>query len=134
MIALLLDFGLAYISKVPTFFFLINILKVKKKDWGYLILISLVLDLFILNTYFLNTIIILGIFGVIKNINLNSYKFSSFLLLITLVYFSYIVLIGLINNYSLAYILNFGLKCYGYNLIFYIFSYKIEDGFIKLAR
>ena len=61
MIYLVLDIILSYFSKIPTFFFLINILLIKKQELSKLIIIGLIIDILILNTYFLNTIILIFI-------------------------------------------------------------------------
>jgi len=130
MIFLLCDIFFSITTKIPTFFFLINVLRCKKDKIGYLIVISLLIDLFVLNTYFLNTIIILGIYFLINKIKLNKRTFYSFIILISLIYFGYILSIGLINRYSIYYILKFGINNYLYNLVFYVLCYKLENNYI----
>ena len=62
MLFLLLDVLLSYTCQVPTLFVLINIVLYAKKDIFHFILIPLVLDLLIVNTYFLNTILFIALF------------------------------------------------------------------------
>ena len=62
MLFLLLDILLSYTSLTPTFFILINIVLYTKKDIFSFLLIPLILDLLIVNTYFLNTILFTALF------------------------------------------------------------------------
>ena len=50
------------------------------------------------------------------------------------IYILYISFIGLINKYSMIYILNFIINNIFYELIFYLLMYKIEEKNIKLSR
>lgn len=132
MIYLILDFILSYFSHIPTFFFLINL--IKKQDLSKLIIITLTLDLLILNTYFLNTIILSLIFLIYKKLKITKTSLKNYLLSLTLIYISYLLIIGLIKSYSIFYVLKFILKSIIYQIIFYLLMYKITSKNIKLSR
>lgn len=134
MLFLLLDILLSYTSLAPTFFILINILLYTKKDIFSFLLIPLILDLLIVNTYFLNTILFTALFLLIKHLKITKLKFSHYLLLITIIYIIYILTLGLISSYSIFYLLKFIMKNYFINLIFYALSYKLIKPYIKLSR
>lgn len=134
MIYLLLDFILSYFTKIPTFFFLINLVLIKKQDFTKLIIITLIIDLFITNTYFLNTIIISIIFLIYKKTKITKLNLKNYLLSLSFIYLTYIIILGLINNYSIIYIINFILKNILYQFIFYLLMYKIEEKHIELSR
>lgn len=134
MIYLVLDFILSYFTKIPTFFFLINLVLIKKQEFPKLIIISLVLDLLILNIYFLNTLIISCIFLIYKKIKITKKNLKNYLVSLILIYISYVLAIGLINGYSIFYIGNFIIKNIFYELIFFLLVYKIEGSNIKLSR
>ena len=134
MLFLLLDVLLSYTCQVPTFFVLINILLYSKKNIFLFILIPLVLDLLIVNTYFLNTMLFIALFILIKHLNITQTKFSHYILLITIIYILYVLALGLINGYSMIYLFPFMIKNYFINLIFYALSYKLIKPYIKLSR
>lgn len=134
MIYLILDFILSYFSHIPTFFFLINLVLIKKQDLSKLIIITLTLDLLILNTYFLNTIILSLIFLIYKKLKITKTSLKNYLLSLTLIYISYLLIIGLIKSYSIFYVLKFILKNIIYQIIFYLLMYKITSKNIKLSR
>ena len=134
MLFLLLDVLLSYTCQVPTFFVLINIVLYSKKDIFHFILIPLVLDLLIVNTYFLNTILFIALFILIKHLNITQTKFSHYILLITIIYILYVLALGLINGYSMIYLFPFMIKNYIINLIFYALCYKLVKPYIKLSR
>lgn len=134
MIYLLLDFILSYFTKIPTFFFLTNLVLIKKQDFPKLIIITLIIDLFITNTYFLNTIIISIIFLIYKNTKITKLNLKNYLLSLSFIYLTYIIILGLINNYNIIYIINFILKNILYQFIFYLLMYKIEEKHIELSR
>lgn len=134
MIYLILDFILAYFTKVPTFFFLINLVLIKKQEFPKLIIITLILDLLILNSYFLNTIIISIIFLVFKRLKIRKISLKNYILSLGFIYLAYIIAIGLINKFSIFYITKFILNNISYQFIFYILMYKIEKNYIELSR
>ncbi len=134
MIYLLIDFILSYFTKIPTFFFLLNIILIKKESYPKLLILTLVLDLLILNTYFLNTIIISCIFFLYKELKITKKNFKNYLISLILIYFSYCFIIGLLNNYSLYYIIKFIINNLLYQFIFYFVVYKIEESNIELSR
>ena len=121
MLFLLLDVLLSYTCQVPTFFVLINILLYSKKNIFLFILIPLVLDLLIVNTYFLNTMLFIALFLLIKHLNITQTKFSHYILLITIIYILYVLALGLINGYSMIYLFPFMIKNYIINLIFMLY-------------
>ena len=134
MIYLILDFILAYFTKVPTFFFLINLVLFKKQDFSKLIIITLIIDLFILNTYFLNTIIISCIFLVYKGLKITKLNLKNYLFSLLFIYVFYLTIVGLLNGYSIIYILKFMLNNIIYQFIFYGLMYKIDKQNIQLSR
>lgn len=134
MIFFLLDFVMSYVSFCPTYFILLNMVMLAKEDVAKIILLGLILDLLIFNTYFLNTLILVIIFLIYKNLKIIKINIFNYLLSLSLVYFMYVIILGLANHYSLIYIFNFGLKNYGFNLIFYALCYKIIQKHIKLSR
>ena len=125
MILLILDFILSLISPYKTYFILLNLVILPKNKFFNLIIITLGLDLLILNTYFLNTIILSIIFLIIKNIGFKKKNFRSYILALLFVYISYLLIIGLINGYSLSYISLFMLQAFLVNFIFYILCYNL---------
>lgn len=134
MVFLLLDVLLSYMSSIPTFFVLINIVLYAKKDIFPFILIPLVLDLLIVNTCFFNTILFIILFLLIKHLKITQPKFSHYLLLMTLIYIIYVLTLGLIHGYSMLYLWQFMMKNYLINLIFYALCYKLVKPYIKLSR
>ena len=134
MIFLLLDFLLSFLSDIPTFFALFSILLYPKNKFFFFLLIPLVLDLFIVDTYFLNTIIFTLLFWGIKFLKITKNNFFHFLLLTTLVYGFYIFILGSIKGFSALYLVKFMGMNYFVNLIFYALCYKILRPYIKLSR
>ncbi len=134
MIFLLLDVLISYFALKPTFFVLLNFLVYPRSQYFSFILIPLVMDLLILNTFFLNTLIFTILFFLSKHFVVVSKSIGYYILHITIIYILYICLIGLIKGYTLIYLFKFILTNYIYNLIFYLLCYKILKPFIKLAR
>ena len=134
MIFLLLDFLLSFLSDIPTFFVLFSILLYPKNKFFFFLLIPLVLDLFIVDTYFLNTIIFTLLFWGIKFLKITKNNFFHFLLLTTLVNGFYIFILGSIKGFSALYLVKFMGMNYFVNLIFYALCYKILRPYIKLSR
>lgn len=134
MIFLFFDFLLSFFSGVPTFFVLLNFLLYSKDRLFSFIFIPLIIDLFLTNTYFLNTILFIVIFVFIKHLKITKTSFLHYLILITLVYLLYVFSLGLIKGYSLFYLGKFILVNYFVNLIFYSLCYKILKKYIKLSR
>ena len=77
MILFLLDFLIYNYTSYSTYFILLNLMA--KKNYKKLILIGLILDFFVLNTYFKNTLILIVLILINKYIlNFNKKKYSSF--------------------------------------------------------
>ncbi len=134
MIFLILDFLLSYFCKTPTFFFLLNFLLIKKNNYPKFLIILLVLDLLILNTYFLNTIICSLLFLLYKKLKITKINIKNYLLSLILIYLTFVPITGLINGYSINYIFPFLLKNWIINFIFYLICYKLEFKNIQLSR
>lgn len=134
MIFLFLDVILSYFCATPTFLFLMNILWIDKKRWSYFILINLVLDLLICNTYFLNTIILFLLFIFYKRLKITKVNIKTYLLSITLLYLLYVLMLGVLHGYYIESLLIFLVKNYFVNLLFYLICYKIGKNYIKLCR
>jgi len=60
---------MAYLSNIPTYFILLNIVLISKRDFPKLIIMALILDLIFLNTYFINTLVLTIVFTIYKKIN-----------------------------------------------------------------
>lgn len=133
MIFLALDILISYFTSIPTYFFLINLILIPKNKLSKLIIITLVLDLLILNTYFFNTIILSIIFIFYKRLNITRVNFVNYLISLAIIYVIYIFIIG-IPNYNILYLFQFILKNFIYNLVFYILCYKLLQKRIKLSR
>ncbi len=134
MIFLLIDVILSFFSNIPTFFVLFSFLLFSKKQFFSFLLIPLVLDLFIVDTYFLNTILFAILFFVIKHLKITKTNFGHFLLLITFIYVFYIISLGMIQGFHVSYLMRFILENYWVNLIFYSLCYKMLFPYIKLSR
>ncbi len=134
MIFLVLDLFLSVFSNIPTFFVLLNILIFPKNKVFQFILIPLFLDLFILNTYFLNTILFLILFLIVKHLKIIKTNFVHFLLLSTFLYFGYVFSLGILKGYYFSYLISFSCFNYIIHFVFYILCYKILKPYIKLSR
>ena len=134
MIFLLMDFLLSFFNSSPTFLVLMSFLVYPKKNFFAFLFIPLTLDLLILNTYFLNTILFTIIFFLIKHLPITKISFFNYLFIITLIYFLYIFSLGIIQGYHFFYLFSFSLSNYILNLVIYIICYKILLPYIKLSR
>ena len=134
MIFLILDCILSLVSPYKTYFILMNLVLFPKNKFFNLIIITLILDLLILNTYFLNTIILGIIFLIVKKIGFCKKDFKSYILNLIVIYISYLLVLGLINGYSLKYIMLFMISAFGVNFVFYVLCYIVGGKNIKLAR
>ena len=130
MIYLLLDIFLSYLISYPTFLILLNILIVKKNNWPTFILITLILDLLILNTYFLNTIILEIIFFIYKKLKVKKVNFFTYFISLILIFFSYTIILMFLNKYSLSTLFKFFLV----NIPLYILLYPLIKKRLVLAR
>lgn len=134
MIFLLFDFVLSFFSSVPTFIVLMSFLVFPKKKFFLFLFIPLTLDLLILNTYFLNTILFTILFFLIKHLHITKTCFFNYLFLISLLYFLYVFSLGFIQGFSFSYLFHFVLSNYFVNLVLYALCYKIFLPYIKLSR
>ncbi len=133
MIYLLLDFLLSF-TPYKTYFILLNIVTISKNKYFSFLVITLILDLLILNTYFLNTIILSIIFFIYKKLNFKKINLKNFFLSLLFIYSSYIILLGLINNYSFIFLLKYIIDNLLVNFLFAFFCYKLNFKHIKLSR
>ena len=134
MIFLLMDFLLSFFNSSPTFLVLMSFLVYPKKNFFAFLFIPLTLDLLILNTYFLNTILFTIIFFLIKHLPITKISFFTYFFLISLIYFLYVFSLGIIQGYHFSYLIFFSLSNYILNLVIYIICYKILLPYIKLSR
>ena len=134
MIFLLLDFLLALLSPFKTSFILLNILLIPKNRIDKLFMITLILDILILNTYFLNTVIIFLLFLFYKKLNIRSNTFFNYLLSLLLLFISFNLILALINNYDIFYFIKFLKTNLIINFIFYGLCYNLIKSRIKLSR
>lgn len=134
MIFLLLDFILSFFSVHSLYLIILNIILIPKDKYPKFLIITLVLDLLILNTYFLNTIIFFFIFYFYKRLKITKVTFRNYFISLNILYFLYILLIGLVTSHSLYFIGDYLLKSYIPSFIFYLLCYKILQNHIKLSR
>ena len=134
MILVISDIILSMISKYPIYLFLLDILIIKKSDIDKLIIHSLILDLLIMNSNLVITIIFISIFIIYKKLPIKKICFKNYVISISFIYGLFISILGIINKYSLGFIISLGFKYYVINLPIYILSYKILLGRIQLAR
>ena len=127
MIYLLLDILIYNFTSHASYFFLINI---STKDFFYNLVIALIIDLFIMHTYFINTLIIVSLYLIKKYLlKLNLNNFFTYSLYNSFNFFSYFLLMSLIfKNINLSSLI----LIYLFNLIFIMISYKNKRSNISL--
>lgn len=97
MILFLLDFLIYNYTSYSTYFILLNLMA--KKNYKKLILIGLILDFFVLNTYFKNTLILIILILINKYIlNFNKKNIVVFLAISIINYHLFIIFNSLINH------------------------------------
>lgn len=97
MILFLLDFLIYNYTSYSTYFILLNLMV--KKNYKKLILIGLILDFFVLNTYFKNTLILIILILINKYIlNFNKKNIVVFLAISIINYHLFIIFNSLINH------------------------------------
>ena len=97
MILFLLDFLIYNYTSYSTYFILLNLMV--KKNYKKLILIGLILDFFVLNTYFKNTLILIILILINKYIlNFNKKNIVVFLAISIINYHFFIIFNSLINH------------------------------------
>ncbi len=133
MIFLVLDI-LMMILGFPSFFILLNVVLIPHNNIWKFLLVTLVLDVLVLNVYFVNTIFLGIIFGLYKRLGIKKVNLINYLLSLGLLYGAYVIVLGLVNNYSVGYLLNFMASNFIGNGIFYGLSYKLVESNIKLSR
>lgn len=134
MICLILDILMSYFSLFPTNFFLLNVLLIPKNKYPKLLFLTLLVDIIIYNKYFYFTLVMFLIFVLYKKMFITNVNLISYILSLTFIYVLYIILFGIINGYSLAYLCQYIFLNYGFSLVFYLISYKIIYKHIKLSR
>ena len=97
MILFLLDFLIYNYTSYSTYFILLNLMA--KKNYKKLILIGLILDFFVLNTYFKNTLILIVLILINKYIlNFNKKNIVAFLAISIINYRLFIIFNSVINH------------------------------------
>ena len=97
MILFLLDFFIYNYTSYSTYFILLNLMA--KKNYKKLILIGLILDFFVLNTYFKNTLILIILILINKYIlNFNKKNIVVFLAISIINYHLFIIFNSVINH------------------------------------
>ena len=126
MIFLFIDIFMYNFTPYPSYFFLINL---SDKDFLTNFCMALIIDLFLMHTFFLNTLIISLLYLIKKyglHLNLNNFLTYVFYNLSNLeIYYLLLNLIfhkSLFNNFLLVFVIN---------LIFIIISYKNKSNDIK---
>ena len=125
-----LDIFINNFTIYTSFFFIIYLYN---KTYRYYLYVGLILDLIILDTYFINVIILSIVY--LMNIllkDLNKYNFYNFLFITIYDYLIYIIASNLIELNNLNYVfLSIGSNLI-INLVFYILSYKLIIKKIKI--
>jgi len=134
MILLGIDILLSYFSLKPTYFFLLNIVLIPKNNYPKLLIITLILDILILNTFPINTLIIFLIFLIYKKLSIIKLNFLNYIISLFIIYNLYILFLGFINHYSILYLITYSLKNILTTFIFYIICYNLIFKSIKLSR
>lgn len=134
MILIIGDLLLSYFSKYPIFLFLLDIVFLSKNHFPKFIITSLIFDLLILNANFFPTFLLFLIFILYKKLPLTKKTFFNYFLSLTFIFYTFTIPLGLLNHYSLGFLLFLTTKYYLINLPIYIFCYKIFKSRIKLAR
>lgn len=134
MIFLLLDYLLSFFSIHSLYLIILNIILIPKEKYPKFLIITLILDLLILNTYFLNTLIFFLIFHFYKHLKIIKVNFLNYFISLNILYFLYILILGLVTSHSLYFIGTYLLKSYLPSFIFYFLCYKILKKNIKLSR
>lgn len=97
MILFLLDFLIYNYTSYSTYFILLNLMA--KKNYKKLILIGLILDFFVLNTYFKNTLILIVLILINKYIlNFNKKNIVAFLAISIINYRLFIIFNSVLNH------------------------------------
>ena len=134
MIFLLLDLFFALFSNIPMFCVLFSFLVFSKKQYFHFILVPLVLDLFIVHTYFFNTLVFTAIFFLVKHLKVTKVNIKNFLVLMVLIYLIYLFILGVATGHSYLYIFKFIVKYGLVHFLFYLLCYKLFLANIKLSR
>ncbi len=131
MIFLLLDILIYNFTSYNSYFFLIYICLYNKNEYIKVIFIGLLLDFILLNTQFINTLILLLVFI----INKRFFKFKkktllSYLLVTNFNFVLYNLLLAIIYDFNLTSFSNSFLI----NTLFVLLSYNLVKKHIKLSR
>ena len=128
---LLLDILIYNLTPYSSYFFLIAPIFTSKKDWLKIILIGLIIDNVILNTYFVNTAIFIVIFLINKHIfKFYSRSFFNYFLVANFNFIFYYFILSAIYHFDLMLFVN----AYFLNTAFLICSYNLCKKYIKLSR
>ena len=132
IILLVLDILIYNFTSYNSFFFLISLNFFTNKDYLKVILLGLTIDLILLNTPFINTIILFLLFLINKKfIKLHNRSLIDYLY-INLLNLGIYNLILIIINQNLN-LMNFLISLI-INILFYLLSYNLVKRYIKLAR
>ena len=127
MIYLLLDILIYNLTKYQSYFFLINL---SNKDLLTNMIIALTIDLCIMHTFFLNTLIILGLYLIKKYLlKINLHNFITFLFYNL---FNLGIYFLIMHIYFKGFYFKDLISVLIVNLIFIIISYKNQDKNINL--
>ena len=135
MFSLFLDIAVYNLTKYNTFFVLLPIFIFSyKKEWLKIIIMGIILD-FLTNTFIINLIIFLIIYSINRSLfKIFNLKFTSYILIMVLSYFFFILALYLFNNFknfNISFLLTFFINNILISLIYYLLNYKYV---LKLKR
>ncbi len=132
----ILDILIYKFTPYESFLFLISLTLFDKKDYFKVIMLGIFIDFVVLNTFFINTIILLILFIFDKSIlKIKNKKIKSYMVVNTLNYLIYSASLYLIFSQTnlKEFFLDLGYN-YLFNLIFWLFSYNLLKKCIKINR
>lgn len=125
MLNLLLDILIYNYTFYKSCFFLLNI---NDKSLIYNLFIALIIDLFILKTFFYTTIYILLIYFLKMQLNINYHNFFAFYLFNIGIILIYLLIPMVVGNFKVGIIIN----AFIINSVYILISYKKSENYIKL--
>ena len=132
----ILDILIYKFTPYESFLFLISLTLFDKKDYFKVIMLGIFIDFVVLNTFFINTIILLILFIFDKSIlKIKNKMIKSYMVVNTLNYLIYSASLYLIFSQTnlKEFFLDLGYN-YLFNLIFWLFSYNLLKKCIKINR
>jgi len=131
LLLLLLDLLVYNFTSYNSYFILLSLLLISDKEYFKIILIGLFLDLIFVNTYFINTLILLILFFINKKIlKISKNDMKHYFFISNFNFILYNFFLSLIYGYN---IMTFT-TTFLINILFCLLSYKNVKKHIKLSR